>query len=104
METTQSPDEIRARLVAQYEQFKPSLLAYHEYATRVSALAVEYHNARLKELYELSPVEELTLALTLDARETPKSLDEKLTALIQTQSVPKRIIFDRIKSTYYIFV
>lgn len=99
---TFSSDEIRTKLVEQFEKFKPTLQSYHDYAEQTVALGLEYHLARFREVFPQNPVEELTLAATFDARETPKSLDVKLA---QLGGVPvKRIIFDRAKSTFHIFV
>jgi hypothetical protein len=92
-------DEIRSLIVKTFEDFKPSLQAYHEYGHRMMALSLEYHNNRLG---ALKPIEELTLAVTLDARETPQTLDNKLTQL--KNLAIKRIIFDRVHHTFYLFV
>ena len=99
-----TPDEIRSKIVEQYNVFLPHMQAYHEYAERISALSLQYHNTRLSEVLEL-PMEEGVLVATLDARETPKSLDTKLaqlTALPDTKI--RRVIFDRVKGTYYLFL
>jgi hypothetical protein len=101
-ELLKNSDDIRHKLMEQFEQFKPHLTGYHEYATRAAALAQEYHAARFKEVFPQIPMEELTLITTLDARETPKSLDTKLAQL--TGIIPKRIIFDPTKFTYYLFL
>jgi hypothetical protein len=99
---TFTSDEIRRKLVEQFEKFKPTLQSYHDYAEQTVALGLEYHLARLGEVFPKTPVEELTLAATFDARETPKSLDVKLA---QLGGVPvKRVVFDRTKSTFYLFV
>jgi hypothetical protein len=92
-------DEIRALIVKTFNDFKPSLEAYHEYGKRMMALSLEYHNNRLG---EIRPVEELTLAATLDARETPQTLDNKL-AQLKNVAI-KRIVFDRVHHTFYLFV
>jgi len=96
-------DGLRSKLLEQFEQAKPHLDAYHDYAERCMALSLEYHGARLKETLPGAPIEELTLAATLDARETPKSLDTKLAQIIASQVTIKRVIFDRVKSTYLLF-
>jgi hypothetical protein len=95
-------DGIRSKLVENFQQFRPALEAYHDYAQRASALAVEYHAARFKEACPQVAVEELSLILTLDCRETPTSLDNKL-AQISNVNI-KRIIFDRAHSAYHLFV
>ncbi len=97
-----SADEIRSKLIEQFEAAKPHLAAYHEYAERCIALSLAYHNARIAATFAGVPVEELTVAATLDARETPKSLDTKLAQLHGVAI--KRIIFDPVKSTYLLFV
>lgn len=94
-----SADEIRSKILEQFEGFKPHLTAYHDYAERMAALSIEYHSARLSEF--APPVEEGVLIASLDARETPKSLDAKL-AQLSGVSI-KRAIFDRTKATYYLF-
>jgi hypothetical protein len=87
--------------VSLYDEFKPHLASYAEYAERASALSLEYHNKRIGEMFN-PPIEEGTLATTLDARETPKSLDVKLEQLAELPI--KRIIFDRVKHQYHLFV
>ena len=96
-------DEIRHKIVEQFEIFEPHLKGYHEYAERISALTIEYHNLCLSGQLDV-PIELFTLMATLDVRETPKSLDTKL-AQLKTLSVKvKRIIFDHAKGIYYLFI
>lgn len=95
-------DEVRSKILDQFKQFEPQLAAYHEYAERVHALSVEYHGERLKETFPQAPVEELVLLAILDTRATPRSLDSKLEELAGASI--KRIIYDRTKATYYIYV
>jgi hypothetical protein len=95
-------DEIRSKLVEQFEQFKPHLTGYHEYAERCIALSLEYHAARFKEECPDLALEEMTLVASFDARETPKSLDAKLAQLKGTEI--RRLVFDRAKATYFLFV
>jgi hypothetical protein len=97
-------DELRSALVAQFEKFKPSLEQYHEYAQRCMALAQEYHAVRLEDAFPEAKIEELTLVATLDARETPKSLDTKLAQFASENITVRRMIFDRVKSAYLLFV
>ena len=96
-------DDIRGKILETFKQFQPSAQAYHDYAERVAALSVEYHNARLSEVLNI-PMEDGTLVTTLNAAETPKSLDTKLA---QIKALPgttiKRVLFDRTKSCYYLF-
>ena len=96
-------DDIRGKILETFKQFQPSAQAYHDYAERVAALSVEYHNARLSEVLNI-PLEVGTLVTTLNAAETPKSLDTKLA---QIKALPgttiKRVLFDRTKSCYYLF-
>ena len=95
-------DNIRSLLVELFDQSKPQLQAYHNYAEKAAALSLEFHTARLAEVFPGVPVEELTVATTLDTRETPRSLDTKLA---QLANVPvKRIVFDRANSTFILFV
>ena len=96
-----SADQIRTTLVEQFNKFRPALEQYHEYALRAAALAQEYHAARFKEVFS-QPVEAMTLVATLDARETPASLDNKIAHL---KDLPvKLILFDRANAIYYLFV
>ena len=97
-------DEARSKIIEQFTKFEPHLTAYAEYAQRIAALSLEYHNARLKDTFKV-PIEEGTLIVALDARETPKSLDTKLAQISQTPAATvRRIVFDRVKSTYYLFI
>ena len=94
-------DEIRSKILEQYELFKPNVAAYHDYAERITALAIEYHAVKLK---GISPVlEELVLFASLDARETPKSLDIKLEQILDSGVAIRRVIFDRSKHIYHLF-
>jgi hypothetical protein len=96
-------DEIRTKIVETFNQFAPHAQAYHDYAERVAALSIQYHNTRLSEVLGL-PMEEGVLVTTLNAAETPKSLDTKLA---QIKALPgttiKRVLFDRTKGCYYLF-
>lgn len=97
-------DEIRHRILEQFNTFAPHLNAYQEYATRIAALSVQYHNSRLTEVFGL-PIQEEILLATLDARETPKTLDAKLAQIAQVPDTKiKRIVFDRVKATYYLYI
>ncbi len=95
-------DEIRSKILETYNQFKPSLDAYYDYAQRTAALAEQYHAARLTEKFGMSATEE-TLVATLDARETPKSLD-KFLACFNSDKPVKRISYDRVNGKYHIWV
>lgn len=96
-------DDLRYKILETFKRFEPHAQAYHDYAERVAALSVEYHNARLSEVLSL-PMEEGTLVTTLNAAETPKSLDTKLA---QIKALPgttiKRVIFDRTRAVFYLF-
>ena len=94
-------DDIRGKIVELFDKCKPQLSAYHDYAQQATALAEEYHAARFAELFPGVPFEELTLVVSLNARETPKSLDNKLAQIAEISL--KRIVFDRVKSTYLLF-
>ena len=97
-------DELRHKIVEQFEAFKPHLQSYHDYAERISALSLQYHSTRLSEVLKL-PVEEMVLMATLEAAETPRSLDTKLAQLEKMPEAKiKRIIFDRVKGIYYLFI
>lgn len=97
-----SSDEIRSRLIGTFEQFKATLDQYYDYAQRAAALAEEYHDARLVEVFGV-PIEEAVLVATLDARETPKSLDNFIAGFKSDRPV-RRILFDRAASKYYVYV
>lgn len=97
-------DEIRHQILEQFGKFQPHMRAYHDYAERIAALSIEYHNTRLSETLGI-PMEEGVLLTTLDARETPKTLDAKLASMAQLPDTKvKRVIFDRVKAVYYLFV
>lgn len=95
-------DELRSRIVRLFEESRATLAAFYQYSQSAAALAEEYHAARFKEKFPASVSKELTLACTMDARETPASLDKKLSEL--NGVVIKQIIFDRARTTYYLFV
>lgn len=97
-------DEIRSKLVENFNAAKPTLDAYYEYAKTAGALAEEYHNARLTETFTGVKIQEAVLVMTCDARETPASLDKKLIQLKDNGIIVKHILFDRPKSTYYLFL
>jgi len=93
-------DEIRHKLVENFEAASPVLNSYYEYAQRAAALSEEYHAARLSEAFQVG-VEPMILVAELDARETPKSLDKRMMEL--GQAPIKKIIFDQSKFRYYLF-
>lgn len=95
-------DVLRSKVVETYQQFKPSLDAYYDYASRIAALSEAYHAARLAEVFGLTATEEVLVA-SLDARETPKSLDNFLASFRPDKPV-KRIVFDRVSGKYHLFV
>lgn len=96
-----SADELRSKIVETYKQFEPSLKAYYDYAQRTAALSEEYHAARLVEALNVTPTDEILVA-TLDARETPRSLDNFL-ASFRSEKPVKRIVFDRVNGKYHLF-
>lgn len=95
-------DDVRRKLVANFEAAKPILDGFYEYAKVAGALAQEYHEARIHEAFQGVDFRTLTLVASLDARETPVSLDKKLMEL--GQAPIKLVIFDQTKFTYYLFV
>lgn len=97
-----SSDEVRHQMTNVFKTFEPNLIAYHNYAEQIGALAIEYHKLRLMETWPDAVHEELTLAAQFDVRETPTSLDR---ALSQVGGIkPRKIIFDRVHSLYQIFI
>lgn len=96
-------DEIRSKIVEQFTTFQPHMKAYADYAERIAALSLEYHDSRLASVLGV-PIEVGVLMIALDARETPKSLDEKLAQIEKLETPVRRIIFDRAKATYYLFM
>jgi len=94
-------DGLRSKIMDQFKIFEPHVTAYHDYAERVGALSIEYHAARLSEIFPHAPQDDMVLVCSLDARETPKSLDAKLAQLTGVQV--KRVLFDRTKATYHLF-
>lgn len=95
-------DEVRSKITALFEKFKSSLSVYSDYAQQVGALGLEYHAARFSELGV--PLQELTLVKTLDARETPATLDNAIAHLNQTNKTIKLVVFDRANCAYHIYV
>lgn len=95
-------DEVRSKITGLFEKFKGSLSVYGDYAQQVGALGLEYHAARFAELG--APLQELTLAKTLDARETPASLDNFLANLSKTDKPLKLVVFDRANCQYQLYV
>lgn len=98
-------DDLRTKMVEQFEGFKENLKAYHEYAQRVVALSIQYHDVRIAETLQ-APIVEMTLVTTFNVGETPKTLDTKLQQMASIPNMPqiKKIIFDRAKGTYYLFI
>lgn len=94
-------DEVRTKLTETFQQFKPALDQYYDYAQRAMALAETYHRLRLKEVLGLEASEEILVA-SLDARETPPTLDKILAALPSDKKI-KRVVFDRLNGKYHLF-
>lgn len=95
-------DEIRQKILEEFEKFKPHLQGYYEYAQRVDALGSEYHRLILEE--ELGrPYKEMILVATLDARETPKSLDTTIAQLHQSNVRLAEVILDRKSGKFLLF-
>lgn len=94
-------DEIRSKITETFEQFKPQLAGYSEYAKRITALSEEYHSVRLTEAF--CQPEEMIFVCALNAAETPKSLDQKIAQLHTAGTKIKRIIYDRKDRTYYLY-
>lgn len=94
-------DEIRSKITETFEQFKPSLEGYKEYAERITALSAEYHKVRLAEAFCLP--EEMIFVCTLSAAETPKSLDQKIAQFNAAGTKIRRIIYDRKDRNYYLY-
>lgn len=95
-------DALRSRLVELFENSKTILASFYQYSQTAAALAEEYHEARLRETYPGVVFEELTLACSLDARETPATLDKKLAEL--SGVTIKKVVYDRVKATYHLYV
>lgn len=97
-------DDVRHLITEQFTQFAPQIKAYGDYAQRMAALCQEYHTLRLAETFPSVPVEELTLAVQLDVRETPKKLDVILAQLFEQEITVKKIIFDHAKFSFFLYV
>lgn len=95
-------DALRSRLVELFENSKITLASFYQYSQTAAALAEEYHAARLAEKYPGVGFAEYTLATSLDARETPTTLDKKLAEL--TGVTVRMIIYDRVQARYYLYV
>lgn len=94
-------DEIRARMVAQFELCKPGIAAYQDYAERMSALSLEYHKAKLKEVFPSAEFVEAPVILSLNVCQTPKSLDAALEKLADNVAI-KRVIFDPLHTVFHL--
>lgn len=97
-------DDIRRRLAALYAEARPDIEAFGTYAQNAAALSMELHRVRLAEMFPSAPVQEMTLLATLDARETPASLDANLSQIQLSGKVPKAIIFDPAKNLFLLYV
>lgn len=95
-------DVIRAKILENFELIKPSIATMQEYGLRISALSEEYHLARLKEVFPSATIEEATLAVSLDVRATPASLDKALATGAETPV--SKIVCDRVKGQFHLFV
>lgn len=88
-----------------FESFKPTAQLYRDYAEKMQALSVEYHNKRLAEAFPATTaLEEMVCVQILDARETPALLDRTLSAIKEAGVVPTKIIFDRLNFKFYLFI
>lgn len=100
----QNSDDLRHQIMNQYNGFANEIRAFAEYSARVAALSLEYHKAKLTESFPAAPMHELTLALTLDTRETPKSLDTKLAQFAAAGVTARLMIHDQANHSIHIFV
>lgn len=95
-------DALRSRIVELFNNSRVTIAAFYQYSESAAALSEEYHKERMSEVFPAAVHEELTLATTLDARETPALLDKKLAELSEVKV--KKVVYDRVKSTYYLYV
>jgi hypothetical protein len=101
-----TPAQLRDELSAMYQRNKALRETWFEMTQRAVALNTEYHIKRLKEHLPNVAVEEEILLTTLDARQSPVSLDKALTEMAPG-GVPmcpiSRIIFDRKELKFYVY-
>lgn len=97
-------DEIRSKIVANFQEAAAILTGYRLYAENVRALNIEYHKARLTEVFPGVPLDEAANVVVLDACETPKSLDVLVSQLQDKKIVPKRIVHDLTKHQFLLYV
>lgn len=103
VEVKLTADDIRSRIVNLFTEAKPMLQQYHDYAVKAAAMNEDFHRARLTEALGLVP-QDLTLAVTLDGRQTPAALDNRLAQIRASGAKIKLIAFDRVKACYHLFV
>jgi hypothetical protein len=92
-------DEIRSKLTGLYEQAKPMLSAFGQYAESARALVEELHLAKFAELGH--PALEATV-LEIDTTQTPASLDRALAGIAPGQI--KSVCYDRTKRKLFVAV
>lgn len=97
-----SADQLRRKLVELFEQFRPELERYYDYAARAAALSEEYHRERLRDAFPDATLTDAVLLCSLDARETPASLDRELAKLGDAK--PTKVVFDRAAARFYLFL
>lgn len=95
-------DHLRSRIIELFNNSRVTIAAFYQYSESAAALSEEYHKERMSEVFKDATHEELTLAVTLDARETPAMLDKKLAELSEVKI--KKVIYDRVHSTYNLYV
>jgi hypothetical protein len=100
----QTADDVRHLITEAFKEFEPHIQSYGAYSQRMAALTQEYHTLRVKEAFPTAVVEELTLAVTLDVRETPTRLEIILAQLKNQQIDVKKVIFDRVKFSLSLYV
>lgn len=98
----QTADSLRSQLLTMFQEARPILQKYGEYAQKAGALGLEYHLARFKEQLTSATVQELTLVATLEAHETPATLDRILSQIPATVTI-RSIIFDRVNAKFHLF-
>lgn len=96
-------DEIRSKLVDLYKKVEPHAKEMATYSQEAAALTEEYHKERLTETFPEALFFELTPVVSLNARETPTSLDKKLIELTGSGAKIPLIIHDRFNHQYHIY-
>lgn len=96
-------DAIRSKLVDLYKDVEPHAKRMADYSEKAAALVEEYHVKRLLESFPSAEHVELTPVVSLNARQTPASLDKVLADLKKAEVKVVKVIHDRYNHQFHIF-